>query len=196
MAFMHRRLFIAVVFSLALTLAANSQEGPKDAVVLIIRHAEDGGIGRALATPRGEQRAEAYKDYFLNFTVDSKPREPTVIFAAKDSKKSHRPRLTMEPFAKAGNLKIDTRFGNNDSNDLAADLRANQQGKVILICWRHPYMPALLGALGANAETFLPNGKWPGAVYNWVILLSFDQDGRLIPESSRRTNEHLLPGDS
>jgi hypothetical protein len=195
MTFVHRRLVIAVLFASALTLAAESQDGPKDAFVLIIRHAEDGGIGRALA-PRGEERAQAYKDYFLKFTVDSKPREPTVIFAAKDSKKSHRPRLTMEPFAKAANLKIDTRFGNEQSADLAADLRANQQGKVILICWRHPYIPALLGALGVNAETFLPNGKWPGAVYNWIILLSFDQNGHLIPSSSRRTNEHLLPSDA
>jgi hypothetical protein len=192
---MHRRLFTAVIFASALTLAADAQDGPKDAVVLIIRHAENGGKDQALA-PRGEQRAEAYKNYFLNFTVDSKRREPTVIFAAKDSKKSHRPRLTVEPFAKAANLKIDTRFGNNQSTDLAADLRANQQGKVILICWRHPYIPALLGALGANPQTFLPNGKWPGAVYDWVILLTFDQDGRLIPASSRRINEHLLPGDS
>jgi hypothetical protein len=196
MTFMHRRLFIAIFFAYALTLAAHAQDGPKDAVVLIIRHAEDGGIGRALATPRGEQRAEAYKDYFLKFTVDSKPREPTVIFAAKDSKKSHRPRLTMEPFAKAANLKIDMRFGNNQSADLAAELRANQQGKVILICWRHPYIPALLSALGATPETFLPNGKWPGAVFDWIILLTFDQDGHLIPSSSSRTNEHLLPGDS
>ena len=56
-------------------------------------------------------------------------------------------------------------------------------------------MPALLSALGANPETFLPNGKWPGAVFNWIILLNFDQDGHLIASSSRRTNEHLLPGD-
>jgi hypothetical protein len=192
---MYRCLFTAVLVASALKLTADAQDAPKDAVVLIIRHAEDGGIGRALA-PRGEQRAEAYKDYFLKFTVDSKGREPQAIFAAKDSSKSHRPRLTVEPFAKAAQLKIDTRFGNNDSNELAADLRANQHGKVILICWRHPYVPALLGALGANPKTFLPNGKWPGAVYDWVILLSFDQDGRLIPSSSRRINEHLMPGDS
>jgi hypothetical protein len=191
---MHRWLITAILFASALIPAADAQEGPKDAVVLIIRHAEDAGSGDGIS-PLGQQRAEAYKNYFLNFTVDSKRREPAVIFAAKDSKKSHRPRLTMEPFAKAANLKIDTRFGNDDSNELAADLRANQQGKVILICWRHPYMPALLRALGAAPETFLPNGKWPGAVYNWVILLSFDQDGHLIPSSSRRTNEHLLPGD-
>ena len=191
---MHRFLFTAVIFASALLAVANAQEGPKNATVLIIRHAEDADSGDGIS-PLGQERAEAYKNYFLNFTVDSKQREPAVIFAAKDSKKSHRPSLTMEPFAKAANLKIDTRFGNNDSNKLAADLRANQQGKVILICWRHPYMPALLTALGANPETFLPNGKWPGAVFNWIILLSFDQNGHLIPSSSRRTNEHLLPGD-
>jgi hypothetical protein len=195
MALMHRRLFIAVLYCSTLTLAVDAQDGPKNAVVLIIRHAEDGGPGQALAL-RGQERAEAYKNYFLNFAVDSKRQEPTVIFAAKDSKKSHRPRLTVEPFAKAANLKIDTRFGNGQSAALAADLGANQQGEVILVCWRHPYVPALLSALGAKPENFLPHGKWPGAVYDWVILLSFDQDGRLIPASSRRINEHLVPGDS
>src|SRR5947207_15477121 len=106
---MDRRLVIAVLFSFTLTLAANAQEGPKDAVVLIIRHAEDAGSGDGIS-PLGQERAEAYKDYFLKFTVDSKRREPQAIFAAKDSKKSHRPRLTVEPFAKAAQLKIDTRF--------------------------------------------------------------------------------------
>ena len=187
--------FIAVIYYCALLVVADGQEGPKNATVLIIRHAEDADSGDGIS-PLGQERAEAYKNYFLNFTVDSKQREPAVIFAAKDSKKSHRPRLTMEPFAKAANLKIDTRFGNEQSADLAAELRANQQGKVILICWRHPYIPALLQALGANPESFLPKGKWPGAVFDWIILLSFDQNGHLIPSSSRRTNEHLLPGDS
>ncbi len=192
---MHTRLFIAIFFAYALVFTAHGQDGPKNSVVLIIRHAEDAGSGDGIS-PLGEKRAEAYKNYFLNFTIDSKRLEPAVIFAAKDSKKSHRPRLTLEPFAKAANLKIDTRFGNNQSAELAAELRANQQGKVILIGWRHPYIPALLGALGADPKTFLPNGKWPGSVYNWVIQLSFDQDGHLIPSSSRRIDEHLMPGAS
>ncbi len=154
MMFMHRRLFIAIFFASALVFAAHGQEGPKNSVVLIIRHAEDADSGDGIS-PVGEKRAEAYKNYFLNYT----------------------------------------RFGNSQSTDLAADLRANQQGKVILVCWRHPYIPALLGALGATPHTFLPNGKWPGSVYNWVIQLSFDQDGHLIPSSSRRINEQLMPGD-
>jgi hypothetical protein len=192
---MYRCLFIAVLFGSTFTVTAHAQDGPKNSVVLIIRHAEDGGTGQDLA-PRGHERAEAYKNYLLNFTVDSKRLVPAVILAAKDSKKSHRPRLTVDPFAKAAKLKIDTRFGNDQSTQLAADLRANHQGKVILICWRHPYVPDLLRALGAKPEDLLPRGKWPGAVYDWVILLSFDQDGRLIPASSRQINEHLMPGDS
>ena len=192
---MHRHLFIAVFCASTLTFAAHAQEGPKNSVVLIIRHAEDADSGDGIS-PRGEQRAEAYKNYFLNFTVDSARREPDVVFAAKDSQKSHRPRLTVEPFAKAANLPIDMRFGNNHSTELAAALRATGHGKVILICWRHPYVPDLLRALGANPENLLSRGKWPGSVYDWVILLSYDSDGHLIPASTRRINEHLMPGDS
>ena len=193
---MHRpALFLAILFGSTLTLAAGSQDGPKNAVVLIIRHAENGAVGRALA-PRGEERAKAYKDYFLKFTVDSKRLEPNVIFAADDSKHSHRPRLTVEPFAKAAKLPIDTRFGSDHSAELAATLRATEQGKVVLVCWRHGVIPDLLRALGAKPKSFLTNGKWPNAVYDWVILLSYDQNGHLIPARSRRINEHLLPGDS
>ena len=191
---MHRRLFIVLLVS-TLTLAADAQEGPKDAVVLIIRHAEDAGSGHGLS-PRGEQRAEAYKNYFLNFTIDSKRREPDVVLVAKDSKQSHRPRLTVEPFAKAAKLPIDSSFGNKQPTDLAAELRANHQGKVLLVCWHHGQIPALLRALGAAPESLLPNGKWPKAVYDWVIMVSYDENGRLIPESTRRISEHLLPSDS
>jgi hypothetical protein len=195
MTFMHRRLFIAVILSSALTLAADAQDGPKNSVVLIIRHAENPDTGHGLS-PRGEQRAEAYKDYFKNFTVDSKRLEPVAIFAAKDSKQSHRPHLTVEPFAKAAKLPIDMRFGSNESTHLAAALRATEQGKVVLVCWRHGVIPDLLRALGEKPKKLLPDGKWPDAVYDWVILLSFDQNGRLIPASTRRINEHLMPGDS
>jgi hypothetical protein len=192
---MRRCLFSAVIYGSALLTVADAQDGPKNGIVLVIRHAEDGGIGQRLA-PRGEQRAEAYKGYFPNFAVDSKPLEPNMIFAAKDSKQSHRPRLTVEPFANAAKLKVDSHFGSNQSAELAADLRANHQGKVILICWRHGDIPALLRALGATPETLLPHGKWPGSVYDWIILLRYDQDGRLVPGRARRINEHLLPGDS
>ena len=188
-------LLIAIVCGVALLIVADAQEGPKSSVVLIIRHAEDPPDGHGLS-PSGKERAKAYINYFQNFTVDGKRREPEAVVVAADSKQSHRPRLTVEPFAKAAKLSIDSRFANKQPADLAAELRANYQRKVILVCWHHGQIPALLHALGAAPETLLPNGKWPKTVYDWVIMVSFDQNGRVIPERTRRIDEHLLQGDS
>src|SRR6476661_8807040 len=174
---MYKCLFTAVFFASTLTLPADSQSGPKDAVVLIIRHAEKPDTGRDLS-PAGQERAEAYKDYFQKFTVDSKPLSPDVIFAAKDSKQSRRPRMTVEPFAKAAHLRIDAHFSSNQSAERAGTLRATEQGKRILISWHHTDIPDLLRALGANPDSLLPHGKWPDSVYYWVILLNYDKDGR------------------
>ena len=80
--------------------------------------------------------------------------------------------------------------------DVAAELRANYQGKVVLVCWHHGQIPALLRALGAPPETLLPNGKWPKDVYDWVIIVSFDENGHLIAKGTKRISEHLLQGDS
>jgi len=192
---MHRWLVSAVLFAYSLTLTADAQEGPKNSVILIIRHAENPANGHGLS-PRGEERAKAYKNYFLNFTVDSKRVEPNAVVVAADSKQSHRPRLTVEPFAKAANLPIDNRFANKQPADLAAALRENYQGKVILVCWHHGQIPAVLRALGAAPETLLPNGKWPRDVYDWVIMVTFDENGHVIPQSTKRITEHLLQGDS
>lgn len=192
---MRRCFVIAVIHSCALSVVADAQEGPKNSVILIIRHAENPADGHGLS-PRGEERAKAYKNYFQNFTVDGTRREPEAVLVAADSKQSHRPRLTVEPFAKAAKLPIDGSFGNKQPADLAAELRANHQGKVILICWHHGQIPDLLRALGAAPETLLPNGKWPRNVYDWVIMATFDENGRLIPERTKRISEHLLQGDS
>jgi hypothetical protein len=192
---MRRCLLIAVIYGSALLVVADAQDGPKNSVVLIIRHAEDAGRGHGLSA-RGAERAEAYKNYFQNFMIDSKRREPNDVLVAADSKQSHRPRLTVTPFAKAAKLPIDSSFGNKQPTDLAAELRANHQGKVILICWHHGQIPAVLRALGADPATLLPGGKWPGDVFDWVIMANFDENGHLIPESTKRINEHLLQGDS
>ena len=122
----YNRILAALVVALPLSIAAQSQDGPKNGIVLIIRHAENPENGRGLS-PRGKERAKAYKNYFSNFTVDSKRLEPDVIFAANDSKHSHRPRLTVQPFAKSAKLQIDSRFTTDQSAELAAELRASNK---------------------------------------------------------------------
>ena len=79
MTFMHRRLLIAIFFAFALVFVAHAQDGPKNSVVLIIRHAEDADSGDGISS-LGQKRAEAYQNYFQNFTIDSKRLEPEASF--------------------------------------------------------------------------------------------------------------------
>ena len=189
-----KRLVIALI-SLSIALAALADDGPKDGVLMIIRHAEKPASG-PLLTVRGEQRALAYVRYFRKLTVDSKPLLPDAIFAAADSEESKRPRLTVEPLAKAIGLQIDTRFNDKRIRELTGELRASQQGRRVLICWRHGGMPDLLRALGADPEKILPDGKWPSQVFDWVIQLSYDHEGRLMPAGARRLSGPAMPDDS
>lgn len=193
--FMHKGLFTALLFASTLTLGANSQDGPKNAIVLIIRHGEKPESGPNLSLA-GQQRAKAYKHYFRKFTVDSKLLCADAVFAAKDTKDSHRPRLTVEPFARAENLKVDARFSSDQTGELATALRATEQGRRILVSWHHTDIPDLLRALGADPKSLLPDGKWPDSVFGWVLVLRYDEDGRLIPATTKRIEEHLMPDDS
>jgi hypothetical protein len=167
----------------------------KDTVILIVRHAEKPETGFELS-PEGEKRAAAYATYFQNFTVESQVLKPDYLFATADSKNSHRPRLTLEPLHQATGLKIDDRFGNKDVAGLVNEIEARPHGKVILIAWHHGSIPELVHDLGADTGTLFPKGKWPENVFNWVLELSFDHDGKLVPQKTRRIVEHLMPADS
>jgi hypothetical protein len=158
-----------------------------NAVILVIRHAEKPADGNGLAA-EGKTRAEAYVNYFSNFTMDGQPLKPDYLFATADSKQSHRARLTIEPTSKSLGLAIDNRFADEQFQKLADEIRAKPHGKCILICWHHGEIPQLVQALGADPGQLLPKARWPDAVYNWVIELRYDSDGHLV-ESKRITEE-------
>ena len=67
----HKRLFIALLLTSTFAISVDAQDGPKNAVVLIIRHGEKPASGVDLS-PLGKERAKAYKHYFQDFTVDSR----------------------------------------------------------------------------------------------------------------------------
>jgi hypothetical protein len=135
----------------------------------------------------GKARAKAYVNYFQNFAVDGKPLKLDYLFAAADSKESHRPRLTLEPTSKKLGLAIDSRFANEQFQKLADEILTKPRGKQILICWHHGEIPQLVRALGAGSGQLFPKGKWPDEVYDWVIQLRYDSDGRLV--EAKRINE-------
>lgn len=173
--------------------AAKDFQAPKNAVILIIRHAEKPEHGPELA-PAGQQRAAAYPAYFKSFAVDSQPLQLDAIYATADSKGSHRPRLTVEPLSRALGLSIHNRFKDAEVSRLAAEISSKPRDKRVLICWHHGEIPNLLAALGADPATLLPGGKWPNAEFGWVLELRYDKDGRLIPGESRRIEEDIKLG--
>lgn len=174
--------------------AAEKFSALKNTVILIIRHAEKPVSGAGLSA-EGEARAKAYVNYFRNFTnsTDGQPLKFSCIFAAADSKESHRPRLTIEPTGQALDLAVDSRFKDKDFRELANEIQSRPHGQAILIAWHHGEIPGLVRALGANPAAVIPKTKWPEDVFGWVIELRYDAAGRLV--ETKRINEKLLPND-
>jgi len=190
--------FLALAFPAAASAQPARDEnstGPRNAVVLIIRHAEDADSGRGLS-PLGTTRADGYANYFKNFTIDGKHLKLNYIFATRDSRNSDRPRLTIEPTAEEFGISVDTRFKNKRFLDLADEIRGLPPDSEILVAWHHGKIPRLLQALGADAKALLPNGKWPDDVFGWVIQLRYDENGRLFDSkriSSLPVSGGILP---
>jgi len=183
------------ITSFAQTAATNVFPGLRNATILIVRHAEKPETGMEL-TPAGTARADAYTNYFRKLTIDSKPVKLDWLFAAADSKNSHRPRLTLEPLSKTLGLSLDLKFKDKEPELLAQELKDHSHGQQILICWHHGQIPNLIQALGGEPAKLLPGGKWPDDVFCWMIELRYDQDGHLIPGEARCIDEDLMPGDA
>ena len=186
---------LAGVFALSLLLApfAPAQTAARpvplaDATILIIRHAEKPEDGPELS-PAGERRAQLYVDYFKGLQIDGQPLKFDRLIAAADSRNSSRSRLTLTPLSRALRLPLDVRFDTEEVDALAHDLRKRPDGKCLLICWHHGDIPALLEELGAKPWKLLPDGEWPKDIFNWVIILRFDNLGHLISNRSRRITE-------
>jgi hypothetical protein len=186
-----------LVFGLLFTTAPKIQGSVnvlENEVILIIRHSEKPDTGDGL-TEAGERRAKAYVEFFKAHKVDGKPLHLDYIFAAKDSKKSHLPRLTVEPLAEALKMKLDLRFTDKDPAAMAKELMTHRFGHEILLSWRHGEIPALIGALGGDAKPLVPETKWPDSVFDRVIELHFDANGKFSSSQSKMIKEHLMPGD-
>jgi hypothetical protein len=173
---------------------ASSPSPLADEIILIVRHAEKQPDGPGL-TPTGQQRANLYVKYFENFQVDSQTRRPDYLYAAADSAKTSRCRLTITPLSRAVNIPIDTTFKNKHVDDLAQTIETHPAGKTILICWHHEQIGNLLQDLGANPLNFIPGNNWPEDRYNWLIELRYDHSGNLEQSQSKLIVEYVLPGD-
>jgi WD40 repeat protein len=161
----------------------------RDLTILIVRHAEKPPSGPDLS-PAGVTRAAAYAKYFNPFSAGPDAAfAPDSLIASSPTPASNRPVQTLKPLSAAIGVPIDERFASVDVRDLAETLRSGQRGKHILIAWHHEQIPELIQALGGDPSKVLPGGVWPARVYDWVVELNFDSNGRLMDE--RKITENL-----
>jgi hypothetical protein len=165
-----------------------AQNGLSDATVLIVRHAEKPRHGTELSRA-GKMRAEIYAGYFQHFTLDGHPVHIDSLVASTDTRKSSRPRLTLEPLSLDTGLAINQPCPDRAVDDLVDWVKQRPSHQVTLVSWHHTKMARLLTAFGADPAAFLPGGRWPDDAFDWVVALRFDHDGHLIPGASRLISE-------
>ena len=197
-----RKLLFGLLLLPALVSAHNSKKheddgssrGLRNVTVLIVRHAEKPDEGSGLSQ-LGEQRAQAYASYFDPLRLDGETWLPQRLIATSDSKSSERPRLTLTPLSERLQLPLEQPYADEPVDKLVKSLRKENQAAVVLIAWHHGHIADLIDTFGGDTKSLLGSNKWPGDVYNWLIVLHFDDRGQLISSASQRVQEHLLPGD-
>ncbi len=178
--------------------------------ILIIRHAEKtGDESDAHLSKRGKERAAVLDKLFVasKDRPDPFPR-PDFIFAAHNSKGSHRPVETVTPLAMKLKLPINETYesklpdappaGGKEKADSAPGMLALRDklfsdskyfGKTILVSWRHGSIPELAKTLKASK----PPAKWEDEVFDRVWQISYDEQGHA---TFLDRPQRLLPGDS
>jgi hypothetical protein len=177
---------------LVLCLATPAFAEPR--CILLIRHAEKPEREEMAVhlTSVGKKRADLLPEIFVKSDrrPDPFPR-PDFVFAAKNSKASHRCVETATPLAEKLKLKLHEEIKNEDFGALAKELlgEAKFSGKTVLVAWHHGKLPDFAKALGARDVP----ATWESKSFDRVWELTYGPGGKV---SFRDRPQSLFPDDS
>ncbi|MFD3936731.1 hypothetical protein ACFWSF_17705 [Streptomyces sp. NPDC058611] len=172
--------------------------GPRDALVMVIRHAEkpfagdtaedDEGIEHpGSLSGRGQRRAEELPRLFPPSARSSLP-SPAAVFAAGGKAAPERCRQTVTALAAALRTPVRAEFAVGAEPVLARAVLAAPMPA--LVCWEPAGIPRLVRALGAHQVVGVP-AAWPD---RYDLVWMFTRRRGLW--SFRELPQNLLPGDA
>ncbi|MFD5409148.1 hypothetical protein [Streptomyces nojiriensis] len=178
--------------------APGAPAAPKDALIMVIRHAEKpyaGGVGRdaegeddpGSLAGRGWRRAERLPRLFPPDPGSSLPRPAALFAAGGKGSAPARCEQTVAALATALRTPVRTEFAVGAEAALAQ--AASAAPMPVLVCWEHSGIPRLVRALGAHQVPGTP-ATWPDR--HDLVWTFTRRQGRW---SFRELPQHLLPGD-
>ena len=181
------RLILLLVLIAAETVLARPTQ------VILLRHAEKPPDESDVhLSERGESRARALVAYLTTKPAFVTNGLPAALIAPKVTRqgRSRRPYETLEPLAEHLKLSIQTPYRPSDYAALAKHVLSDPalDGKTVVVCWIHDYLPALAKSLGVKPEP----ARWQGSVYDRVWLITYTDHGAALANLP----QNLLPGDS
>jgi hypothetical protein len=165
----------------------------RPARVILLRHAEKPPDESAVyLSERGKARARALAAFLTSEPVLGTNGQPAALFAPKVTGRGHtfRPFQTLEPLGEHLRLSVQTPYGPRDYAALARHVLSDPglDGKAVVVCWIHDYLPALAKALGVKPRP----ARWKASVYDRVWIVTYKGHNAVLSDLP----QNLLPGDS
>ena len=165
----------------------------RPARVILLRHSEKPpDESNVQLSERGESRARALVALLATKSALGTNGPPAALFAPKVTRRGHtfRPYETLKPAAEHLKLSVQMPYGPDDYAALVKQILSdtNLDGKTVIICWIHDYLPALAKAFGVKPEP----ARWKGSVYDRVWVITYENQRAILADLP----QNLLPGDS
>jgi len=165
----------------------------RPARIILLRHAEKpANESNVHLSRRGEERARALVTFLTTNPALTTNGLPAALFAPKITSRGHSRRAyeTLEPLAKHLKLLVHTPYAADNYAALARHVLHDSEydGKSIVICWVHDFLPELAEALGVRSGP----DNWKKSVFDRVWVVSY-REHRV---SLASLPQNLLPGDS
>src|ERR1035441_4090635 len=178
---------------LMILLVVTETVSARPARVILLRHAEKPPDESTIhLSERGQSRARALVTFFEVRSVLGSNGPPAALFAPKFTRQGHsrRPYETLEPLADHLKLSVQMPYGPSDYAALAKRVLSDPalDGKTVIVCWIHDYLPALAKAFGVKPEP----ARWKGSVYDRVWIITYEDHHAILADLPQK----LLPDDS